>query len=126
MADVLVEWSRVLALANGCHDYSGGHHGEAERAAFHHGIDTVINVLKAAANGADDMQIRTIEAIGREAVSRAASEMKEGWEFPPKAASCTTCGGLGWVQDISTLYSAGPARSLRCPACWKSRGEPTP
>lgn len=42
------------------------------------------------------------------------------------AERCTTCGGLGWVQDISTIYSAGPARSLRCPACWESRGEPTP
>ena len=69
-----VEWSRVLALAKGCHDYSGGHHGDDERAAFHHGIDTVINVLKAAANGEDDMQIRTIEAIGREACWKSRGE----------------------------------------------------
>ena len=36
----------ALTMARGCHDYNGGH-GGAEGEAYHHGIDTVVNVLTA-------------------------------------------------------------------------------
>lgn len=58
-------WERVMALARGCHDYSGGHDG-MEAGAFHHGIDTVVGVLTAAAEGEDSYQLRVVEAVGRQ------------------------------------------------------------
>ena len=55
---------RVLTLVRGCHDFGGGYSGQ-EYEAFQHGISAVENVLKAAIEGRDDLQLRTIEAIGR-------------------------------------------------------------
>lgn len=57
---------RLLNVARGCHDYNGGHHGEPAHSTYHHGIQTVINVLEASVRR-DDYQLRVLEAIGRAA-----------------------------------------------------------
>lgn len=53
------ERQRCIAIARGCHDYSGGHSGD-KLEAFLHGIDTVVNVLSAPDG---DMQAKVVEAI---------------------------------------------------------------
>lgn len=56
---------RLLAVANGCHDYNGGNVGTDLR-AFHHGIDTVINALTAAyKNDPNDVQVNALDRMGR-------------------------------------------------------------
>jgi hypothetical protein len=56
----------AIRLAQGCHDYSGGHSG-AEAEAWHGAIDTVVDVLKRAAVGPWDSQIRAVYGVGVEA-----------------------------------------------------------
>ena len=57
----------AVALAKGCHDYGGGYRDGAASEAFHHGIDTVLNVLKSARK---DWTIQTnvVFNIGRQAL----------------------------------------------------------
>lgn len=70
---------RAVILALGCHDYGGGYRDKAEVEAYHHGIDTVVNVLRAAVGateeGRTDPQVNVVESIGREADRRAASSI---------------------------------------------------
>lgn len=54
------ERERCVAIARGCHDYSGGHSGDALD-IFHHGVHTVWRALAAP----DDLQVAALEAIGR-------------------------------------------------------------
>lgn len=55
---------RLLNVARGCFDYSGGHR-DKEREIFHHGIQTVINALEAAAkNDSGDTQVNALERMG--------------------------------------------------------------
>ena len=63
---------KVLAVANGCHDYNGGHR-DRDAETFHHGISTVIRALTAALTGdPNDTQVAALERIGRAApVARA-------------------------------------------------------
>lgn len=61
-AAVVGERDRCIAIARGCKDYKGGHNGELLE-VFWHGIDTVVSALSAKR---DTMQIRVLEAIGRE------------------------------------------------------------
>jgi hypothetical protein len=56
----------AIRLAQGCHDYSGGHTG-AERKAWHGAIDTVVGVLRRAAIGPWDSQTRAVFGVGAEA-----------------------------------------------------------
>jgi hypothetical protein len=56
----------AILLAQGCHDYSGGHTG-AEREAWHSAIDTVVDALKLAAAGPWDSQTRAVFGVGVEA-----------------------------------------------------------
>jgi hypothetical protein len=56
----------AIKLAEGCHDYSGGHSG-AEGEAWHNAIDLVVDVLKRAAVGAWDSQTRAVYGVGVEA-----------------------------------------------------------
>lgn len=57
---------RLLNVARGCHDYGGGYREKLEQHAFHHGIDTVINALKAASKyDSNDLQVQVLEMIGR-------------------------------------------------------------
>lgn len=63
---------RAWRLALGAHDYNGGYSGD-QLIAFHHGIETVANVLRAVVAGERDLQIRAVEANGaRKAEARAA------------------------------------------------------
>jgi len=64
--DARVTVQRVLALAEGCHDYNGGHSDERDNQTYHHGIQTVINVLNAAfgPHGNTDTQVAAVERIG--------------------------------------------------------------
>ena len=59
--DVGVERQRCIAIARGCYDYSGGHRGR-ELEVYHHGIETVLNVLSAPTG---DTQAAAVEAVGR-------------------------------------------------------------
>jgi len=55
----------AVRLARGCHDYNGGHHTDGHYEAYHHGIQTVINVLEhAAKDGLNDTQVAAVWIIG--------------------------------------------------------------
>jgi hypothetical protein len=56
----------AIHLAEGCHDYSGGHSG-AEGKAWHGAIDTVVAALKRAAIKPWDSQTRAVYGVGVEA-----------------------------------------------------------
>jgi hypothetical protein len=56
----------AIRLAQGCHDYSGGHTGP-EGQAWHGAIDTVVNVLKRSSEGPWDSQTRAVFGVGAEA-----------------------------------------------------------
>jgi hypothetical protein len=56
----------AIKLAQGCHDYSGGHSG-AEGEAWHGAIGMVVDVLKRAAIGPWDSQTRAVYGVGSEA-----------------------------------------------------------
>ena len=56
---------RLLNVAQGCLDYCGGHH-DKDLETYHHGIQTVINALRAAAKrDPNDTQINALERMGR-------------------------------------------------------------
>ncbi len=55
---------RLLNVARGCFDYCGGYMA-SDLGIYHHGIQTVINALEAAAkNDPSDMQVNVLERIG--------------------------------------------------------------
>jgi hypothetical protein len=56
----------AIRLAEGCHDYLGGYTG-AEGEAWHGAIDTVVGVLKKAAVGPWDSQLKAVYGVGSEA-----------------------------------------------------------
>lgn len=60
---------RAVHIAKGCHDYGGGYRDTKEAEIFHHGIQTVVNVmeaaLKRAQSGGRDSQLTALECIGR-------------------------------------------------------------
>ena len=57
----------VLNVAEGCHDYGGGHHSDDHMEAYQHGISTVVNALRVAlATETLDSQTAALERIGRE------------------------------------------------------------
>ena len=53
----------AIRLAQGCHDYSGGHSGQ-QGEAFHDGVGTVVAVLKKAAVGSWDSQTMAVFGVG--------------------------------------------------------------
>lgn len=54
----------AVKMARGSFDYSGGHR-DRDLEIYHHGIQTVLNVLEAAQKrGFDDMQVRVVHSIG--------------------------------------------------------------
>jgi hypothetical protein len=55
----------AIKLAQGCHDYSGGHSG-AEGEAWHGAIGTVVGVLKRPAAGSWDSQLTAVYGVGVE------------------------------------------------------------
>ena len=60
-----LSFNDAVRIANGCHDYSGGHHNDGHYDAYHHGIQTVINALMAAqTNGLKDTQVNALWRIG--------------------------------------------------------------
>jgi hypothetical protein len=77
----------AIHLAEGCHDYSGGHSG-AEGEAWHGAISTIVDVLKRAAVGAWDSQTRAVYGVGVEA---GAGELA----VPEPVSECPHCGYEG-------------------------------
>jgi hypothetical protein len=62
--------TRLLAIAEGCHDYGGGHHSDGKMDAYQHGISTVVRALKVAIQHDDkDPQVAALERIGRAALA---------------------------------------------------------
>jgi len=60
---------RAIRLARGCKDYGGGYRSDdGQLSAFHHGMDTVVNVLTAALEQGEkpSLQVRMVERFGRE------------------------------------------------------------
>jgi len=54
----------ALRLAKGCFDYMGGYRGD-DLDIYHHGIQTVVNVLEAAhKKGISDLQLKVLHSIG--------------------------------------------------------------
>ena len=67
MTTAKLSFDDALRIACGCHDYSGGHHTDGHHDAYHHGIQTVINVLEAAKKaGLNDTQVAAVWCIGGE------------------------------------------------------------
>lgn len=66
---------RLCATIRGCHDYNGGHHDEISHDAFHHGIDTCINVVysfvKSERTKQYNSQLDAVQRIGRAAIAKA-------------------------------------------------------
>ena len=55
----------AIKIAKGCLDYGGGYRGTPEFEVYHHGIQTVINALKAAErNGTSDTQVNALVKMG--------------------------------------------------------------
>jgi hypothetical protein len=88
----------AIRLAEGCHDYSGGHSG-AEGEAWHGAIDTVVAVLERAAVGPWDSQTRAVFGVGSEAQAGEVAELV-GW-LKAHANDCQELGRDDWaVQSI--------------------------
>ena len=69
----------ALRIARGCHDYNGGHHTDGHYDAYHHGLQTVINVLEAAEKvGLNDTQVAAVWCIGGEKPNAAAEARRTG------------------------------------------------
>ncbi len=65
--NALLCFDDAISMAKGSLDYMGGYHDKDELEIYHHGIQTVINVLEAARKrGLDDLQVATIHMIGKE------------------------------------------------------------
>lgn len=74
-SSALLGFGDALRIARGCHDYSGGHHTDGHYDAYHHGIQTVINVLEAAEKaGLNDTQVAAVWCIGGEKPNDPSSE----------------------------------------------------
>ena len=54
----------AIILAKGCHDYNGGNKDPKSHDIYHHGIQTVINVLEGAEKNWDT-QISAVYMIGK-------------------------------------------------------------
>jgi hypothetical protein len=61
-------WDFVITAAHGCFDYGGGYRGDPEKfKTYHHGIQTVINLLThARQNGLDDPQVAAVYCYGKQ------------------------------------------------------------
>lgn len=58
-------YEACLNIAKGCHDYNGGYHQKETNEAYHHGIETVINCLKALKEkGLEDFQLKIVHDTG--------------------------------------------------------------
>jgi hypothetical protein len=81
----------AIRLAQGCHDYSGGHTG-TEGEAWHGAISTVVDVLKRAAVEPWDSQTRAVYGVGVEAGEVA---------VPGPVAECPHCGYEGEMVPVT-------------------------
>lgn len=76
LAALRTRLARFRALVHGCHDYGGGYSGR-EYKIYHHGIQTVVNVIEAALkDNGTDTQLRAVERIGQAALAPAQGEPK--------------------------------------------------
>lgn len=94
----------AIRLAEGCHDYSGGHSGP-EGEAWHGAIDTVVDVLKRAAIKPWDSQTMAVFGVGVES-GRVA--------VPGPVSECPYCGYEGEMvpaPQAGDVALAGDRRS---------------
>ena len=64
--NALLCFDDAISMAKGSLDYLGGYRDE-ELEIYHHGIQTVINVLEAAKErGLNDLQVANVHRIGKE------------------------------------------------------------
>jgi hypothetical protein len=98
----------AIRLAQGCHDYSGGHSG-AEGEAWHGAIDTVVDVLKRAAAGPWDSQIRAVYGVGVEAGAGEVAELGPVAELDDQhreAVHQAVAEALGGAYDCQRVWEA--------------------
>jgi hypothetical protein len=96
----------AIKLAEGCHDYSGGHSG-AEGEAWHGAIDTVVDVLKRAAIGPWDSQTRAVYGVGSEAqAGEVAVSVAELDDQQREAVHQAVAEALGNAYDCMRVWSA--------------------
>jgi hypothetical protein len=115
----------AIRLAQGCHDYSGGHTG-AEGEAWHGAIDTVVDVLKRAAVGPWDSQTRAVFGVGAEAQ---AVPVPVAWCRSDEFANSINRGGSfnGWMDpgagankcdmQLYAIPLPAPVPVTECPNC---------
>jgi hypothetical protein len=115
----------AIRLAQGCHDYSGGHSGP-EGEAWHGAIDTVVDVLKRAAVGPWDSQTRAVFGIGSEAQ---AVPVPVAWCRSDEFANSINRGGSfnGWMDpgagankcdmQLYAIPLPAPVPVTECPNC---------
>jgi hypothetical protein len=90
----------AIRLAQGCHGYSGGHSG-TEGEAWHGAIDTVVDVLKRAAVGPWDSQIRAVYGVG---VDAGAGELAE-------LGPVSECPHCGYEGEMAPAPQAGEVKA---------------
>jgi hypothetical protein len=96
----------AIKLAQGCHDYSGGHSG-TEGEAWHGAIDTVVAALKRAAIKPWDCQLKAVYGIGVEAhAGDVAVSVAELDDQHREAVHQAVAEALGGAHDCLRAWSA--------------------
>jgi hypothetical protein len=96
----------AISLAEGCHDYSGGHSG-TEGEAWHGAIDTVVAALKRAAIKPWDCQLKAVYGIGVEAhAGDVAVSVAELDDQHREAVHQAVAEALGGAHDCLRAWSA--------------------
>jgi hypothetical protein len=101
----------AIRLAEGCHDYSGGHSG-TEGKAWHRAIDMVVAVLKRAAVGPWDSQLKAVYGVGVEAGAgeveasgrRPEGDWVDGLQHAAESKEHDFLGGVCVALALVTVY----------------------
>jgi hypothetical protein len=96
----------AIRLAQGCHDYSGGYSG-AEGEAWHGAIDTVVDVLKRAAVGPWDGQLKAVYGVGVEAQAGEVAELDDQHREAVHQAVAEALGGAYDCQRVWEAWGVG-------------------
>lgn len=55
----------IIFIIKGCFDYQGGYHDDKELEIYHHGINTVLNTMKALKNNKNSTQLKKLRMLGK-------------------------------------------------------------
>lgn len=100
----------AVAIARGCHQYSGGHFDDVSARAYTHGIDTVLAALEGAeSQGLTCRQVSMLREIGTRDLRAALA----AWDFA--VATFRRCQG-DWRVNRTYWVAAAHLRRLGFPA----------